>query len=126
MSRMQEIRQLLTELKTADNEAASRRIRRELRKRGHFVSKSGRIAVGIVATRRRSHNGNREHAAGDVGDSTRQSPSVTTTLRLAGDVHRRLQLLAADEGKSANAIIEDLLRRHLDELGIPSHLKRET
>ena len=38
---------------------------------------------------------------------------MVTTLRLEGDLPRRLQSLAADEGKSANAILEDLLWKHL-------------
>jgi predicted HicB family RNase H-like nuclease len=107
MSKQDEIRQLLGDLEAADNEADQRRIRRELRKRGYYISRQGKTA-----------------AAGTMARPEGLT-SVVTTLRLEGDLHRRLQFLAADEGKSANAIIEGLLRQHLDEQGIPSRLKRD-
>jgi hypothetical protein len=107
MTKADEVRQLLKDLQAADDENEQRRIRRELRKRGHYVSRLGRTVAGFVMARREG------------------PPSVVTTLRLEGDLHRRLQLLGADEGRSANAIIEELLRKHLDEQGIPSRLKRE-
>ena len=101
------MKRLLTELKAASNELDERRIRRRLRKLGWFVSRDGR----------------------GEGQPAKASPpadqTVVTTLRLSSEVHRRLQLLSADEGLSANAIIEELLRKHLDEQGVPSRLKRE-
>jgi hypothetical protein len=102
-----EVKRLLAELKTARNELDERRIRRKLRKLGWYVSRDGK-----------------GEAQPEQADRP-QEATVVTTLRLAADAHRRLQLLAADEGKSANAIIEELLRKHLDEQGVPSRLKRE-
>lgn len=107
MSSETAVKQLLESLEAAGSETEQRRIRRQLRKLGHYVSKHGRTAGGVAVGRREG------------------PPSVVTTLRLEGDLHRRLQLLAADEGKSANAILEDLLRKHLDEQGVPSRLRRE-
>ena len=107
MAKKEEVRQLLAELEASQDDNDQRRIRRELRKRGHYVSKHGKLIAGFVATRRDS------------------PPPVVTTLRLEVEVHRRLQLLAVDEGKSANGIIEELLKKHLDELGIPSRLQRD-
>lgn len=104
MNRRTRIRQLLR-LRSSDDERVARHARSELQKLGYSVSRRG---------------------SPSAGRATRQAPAqpVVTTLRLGADTHRRLQLLAADEGKSANAIIEKLLRRHLDAQGVPSRLKR--
>ncbi len=107
MNRQETIQQLLRDLEAADDQREQRRIRRELRKLGYYVSRHGKLIAGLVLAKRDG------------------PPHVVTTLRLDGDLHRRLQLLAADEGKSANAIVEELVRKHLDQLGIPPRLKRE-
>ena len=132
MTKQDEIRQLLAELKAANNERDQRHIRRELRKRGHYVSRDGKtqglVRGVVVLARRRARDPHRSESVTVTTNEEQPAPAtgqVVTTLRLPADLHRRLQLLAADEARSANAIIEELLRKHLDEQGIPSRLKRE-
>jgi len=133
MTRQEEIQQLLAELNATHDEREERRIRRELRKRGHYVSRDGRtqgVVRGVfVAARRQRHaparSGSSPTTLADESPAPYLSGQVVTTLRLPADLHRRLGLLAADEGKSANGILEDLLRKHLDEQGVPSRLQRD-
>lgn len=105
MTKDEKIEKLLAELRAATTERDRKRIRGEL----HDLD---------------FHNFNPE---GIRTKQPRPEPpqQVSTTFRLSTDVHRRLQILAADEGKAANTIVEDLLREHLDKLGIPSRVKRE-
>lgn len=132
MTKQEEIQRLLAELKASNNDLEQRRIRRELRRRGHYLSRDGQtrgVVRGVFVAARRVRSPSTGSKAGTTARDESPTPylstSVVTTLRLPADLHRRLGLLAADEGKSANAIIEDLLRKHLDQQGIPSRLKRE-
>ena len=99
-------KELLDQLATATDASEKKQIRRRLRK------------LGLV----KKHGGRWLPAEGTASDH------VVTTLKLPTDLHRRLAFLAADQATSANAIVEDVLRAHLDRLGVPTRLtlKKET